>query len=74
MQYPRAIEACATGSRKGNGICRQNRWMLSHDAQLRIRESIATAGSMDSGLATEGASQMRNCASENDKRWGSRMG
>src|ERR1700730_12414913 len=38
-------------------------------------ESITTAGSMDSGPAlqsatpTEGASAMRNCASENDVSW-----
>jgi len=38
----------------------------SLDAQLRIRESILPMVVMDSGPAPDGASPMRNCASEND--------
>ncbi|MGA7074390.1 error-prone DNA polymerase [Bradyrhizobium sp.] len=41
---------------------------VNFDAQLRIRESIPERrrGPMDSGSAPDGASTMRNCASEND--------
>src|SRR5258708_25180346 len=54
------------GLKRIQSSCRGARLGASYDVQSHIRESITTIGRMDSGPAPNGASTMRNCASEND--------